>query len=168
MAEQSRTVKLPVHAASKVTAIQRAIQRLQHLLGRFPTRPEIMQETKMTDLELTQLERTYSSTLSLDGSTDERSTEISGLVLDESEMVHDDIDRQSMGEQIESRLEGLGNREREIIRMRFGFSTPRALTLAEVARNFGISRERVRQIEKDALVKLRSPRHCDYLKSFLA
>jgi RNA polymerase primary sigma factor len=105
LAEQSRTVKLPVHAASKVTAIQRAIQRLQHLLGRFPTRPEIIQETKMTDLELSQLERTYSSTLSLDGSTgDERSTEISELVVDESETVDDDIDRQSMGEQIESRL----------------------------------------------------------------
>jgi RNA polymerase primary sigma factor len=114
------------------------------------------------------LERTYSSTFSLDGATDERSTEISGLVLDESAMVHDDIDRQSMGEQIEHRLEGLGNREREIIRMRFGFSTPRALTLAEVARNFGISRERVRQIEKAALVKLSSPRHCDHLQSFLA
>jgi len=169
LAEQSRTVRLPAHAASKVTAIQRAVQQLQHLLGRFPTRPEIMEETKLTDLELSQLERTYSSTLSLDGSTgDERSTEISALMVDESEAVHDDIDRQSMGEQIESRLAVLGNREREIIRMRFGFSTPKALTLAEVARIFGISRERVRQIEKDALVKLRHPKHCDHLQSFLA
>ncbi len=169
VAEQSRTVKLPVHAASTVIAIQKSIQQLQHLLGRYPTRREIMQETKLSDLQLTQFERTYSSTLSLDSSMgEEQRTEMSGLVADEAEAVHDDIDRQSLREQIESRLAVLGVREREVIRMRFGFSTSTTLTLAEVARKFGISRERVRQIEQAALVKLRIPQHSDHLQSFLA
>jgi RNA polymerase sigma factor (sigma-70 family) len=90
------------------------------------------------------------------------------LLADQAEAVHDSIDRQSLREQIESRLAVLGDREREVIRMRFGFSTSTTLTLAEVARNFGISRERVRQIEQAALVKLRIPQHSDHLQSFLA
>jgi RNA polymerase primary sigma factor len=169
VAEQSRTVKLPVYAASKVIAIQKSIQRLQHLLGRYPTRRELMQETKLSDLQLTQFERTYSSTLSLDSPVgDEGRREMAEFLADDAEAVHDSIDRQSLKEQIEGRLAALGNREREVIRMRFGFSTPTTLTLSEVARSFGISRERVRQIEQAALVKLRIPKHSDRLQAFLA
>jgi RNA polymerase primary sigma factor len=168
VAEQSRTVKLPVHAASTVTAIQKSIQRLQHLLGRYPTRCEIMQETKLSDDQLTQFERTYSSTLSLDTSVrDEQQRELAASVADQQEAVYEDIDRRNLREQIEWRLAALGDREREVIRMRFGFSTRESLTLAEVASNFGISRERVRQIEQSALIKLRTSRTGDRLQSFL-
>jgi RNA polymerase primary sigma factor len=168
VAEQSRTVKLPVHAASTVTAIQTSIQRLQHLLGRYPTRCEIMQETKLSDDQLTQFERTYSSTLSLDTSVrDEQQRELAASVADQQEAVYEDIDRRNLREQIEWRLAALGDREREVIRMRFGFSTRESLTLAEVASNFGISRERVRQIEQSALIKLRTSRTGDRLQSFL-
>jgi RNA polymerase sigma factor (sigma-70 family) len=162
-------VKLPVHAATKVNAIQKAIQRLQHLLGRYPTRRELMHETKLSEDQLTQFERTYSSTLSLDTAIGEdQDRQMSALVDDDAEAVYEHIDRRNLKEQIENRLEGLGDREREVIRMRFGFTSPHSLTLAEIASNFGISRERVRQIEQSALVKLRDQKQVDRLQSFLA
>lgn len=168
VAEQSRTVKLPVHAATSVIAVQKTIQRLQHLLGRYPTRREIMQETKLSDEHLAQLERSFTSTLSLDSKVgEEQSRELTDLMADDQEAVHETLDRRSLKEQIEGRLADLGDREREVIRMRFGFTSPKSLTLAEVASNFGISRERVRQIEKSALIKLRDEPG-DRLQSFLA
>jgi RNA polymerase primary sigma factor len=168
--EQSRTVRLPAHASSLVTQMHRAIETLQQRLGRNPNRREIMNEAHLTEQQLTQLERCYYFPVSLDQpSSAGEGQHLSAYVTKEEETTtEDDVDRRALNVQIAKSLECLDRRERKVIRMRFGFDDLQAATLADVAKVFGISRERVRQIERRALEKLQADPTSHRIGSFLA
>ncbi len=166
--EQSRTIRLPAHASTSVTKMHKAIEKLQQSLGRRPSRREIMREADLTEPQLTQLERCYLFSVSLDQpSSEEGSVELSSFLTVEEPSAAEEMDRRRLREQIACRLQELEQRERAIIRMRYGFDDPSTRSLAEVAKVFGISRERVRQIERRALEKLQSAPAADRMKDYL-
>ncbi len=168
--EQSRTIRLPAHASSSVTAMHQSIERLQQEFGRRPTRREVMVDTGMSDEQLNQLERCYYFPISLDQpSAEEGRQELSTFISkDDETTAEEDIDRRRMSEQVAKNLECLEPRERAVIRMRFGFDDLHSSSLADVAKVFGISRERVRQIERRALEKLQASPNHDRMKRYLA
>ena len=166
--EQSRTVKIPSHAVSQMTAMHKTIARLRQELGRDPSRRELLSESGLTEPQLRTLETAYPSALSIDHHGDDDSgRDPLGLESDEVESPEELVDRDHLKQRIGEKLLQLEPREREIIKRRFGFSSVETLTLADVSREFGISRERVRQIERRAIAKLRTPESVDGLIAFL-
>lgn len=166
--EQSRTVRLPTHAASEVTAMYKAIQELQQALGRAPTTDEITARCRLTDADVDRLRRSYNFTVSLDQScVDEDGHELSDLIAAESMTLEDLVDQTDLKERIAEQLRILNDREREILRMRFGFANYSSSSLAEISDVIGVSRERVRQIEQRALSKLAANQSVEGLRSYL-
>lgn len=166
--EQSRTVRLPAHAASEVTAMYKAIQELQQALGRAPTTDEITDRCRLTDADVDRLRRSYNFTVSIDQScVDEDGHELSDLIAAESMTLEESVDQTDLKQRVAEQLRILNDREREILRMRFGFADYSSSSLAEISSVIGVSRERVRQIEQRALSKLAANQSVEVLRSYL-
>ncbi|MDG2220265.1 MAG: sigma-70 family RNA polymerase sigma factor [Rubripirellula sp.] len=166
--EQSRTVRLPAHAASEVTAMYKAIQELQQALGRTPTTDEITARCRLTDADVDRLRRSYNFTVSLDQScVDDDGHELSDLIAAESMTLEESVDQTDLRTRVAEQLRILDDREREILRMRFGFADYSSSSLAEISSVVGVSRERVRQIEQRALSKLAATQSVEVLRSYL-
>lgn len=169
VSEQSRTVRLPAHAASEVTALHKAIHDLQQSLGRAPTSDEITAECRMTDADVDRLKRSYNFTVSLDQScVDDDGHELSDLVATETMTLEESVDQRDLRTRVAEQMQILNEREREILRMRFGFADYASSSLAEISNVIGVSRERVRQIEQRALSKLAETQTVEALKSYIA
>ena len=166
--EQSRTVRLPAHAASEVTAMYKAIQELQQSLGRTPTTDEITARCRLTDADVDRLRRSYNFTISLDQScVDDDGHELGDLIAAESMTLEDSVDQTDLRTRVAEQLRILNDREREILRMRFGFADYSSSSLAEISSVIGVSRERVRQIEQRALGKLAATQSVEVLRSYI-
>jgi len=169
VSEQSRTVRLPAHAASEVTAMHKTVHELQQSLGRTPTSVKISAECRLTDADIDRLRRSYNFTVSLDQScVDEEGHELADLVETESITMEETVDQRDLRTRVAEQLQTLSDREREILRMRFGFADYSSSSLAEISNVIGVSRERVRQIEQRALSKLASTQSVEALKSYIA
>jgi RNA polymerase primary sigma factor len=168
VSEQSRTVRLPAHAAAEVTAMHKAVQELQQTLGRTPTMEEIASRCRLSNADLDRLRRSYNFTISLDQScTDEDGQELADLVATESMTLEESVDQRDLRTRVAEQLQRLNDREREILRMRFGFADYASSSLAEISNVIGVSRERVRQIEQRALSKLASDESVEVLRAFI-
>ena len=166
--EQSRTVKLPAHAVASMTKMHKSIASLRQELGRDPSRREVLDETGFTDEQLTRLETAYPAAMSISGQGEQDDCrDPLGLESAEKESACERLDRIALRDRVDEKLAILEPRERDVIVKRFGITTHDPLTLADVAREFGVSRERIRQIEKRALAKLRDPAHVESLEVFL-
>lgn len=166
--EQSRTVKLPSHAVASMSAMHKTIAKLKQQLGREPSRRELIHECGLSEPQLTTLETAYSPARSIEPVGDgESGLDPLGLQAESADTPDTMMDRSQLVARIHEQLSMLGSREREIIERRFGFVGMKARTLADVAQEYGISRERVRQIEKNALTKLRSQETTGRLVAFL-
>ena len=159
IADQGRTIRLPVHMGEAVSRLHRTVQTLSQKLGRRPTIEEIAKEAELPEERVEMMLRMSQQTLSLDVpiSADEDVT-LGDVVSNKVEVENpeNEVSAGLLREEIAEALEALAPRERLVVDLRFGITKPRQYTLAEVGSQLGISRERVRQIERTALKKLRN------------
>lgn len=157
--DQSRTIRIPVHAAENLQRVQKAAGRIMQLKGREATTDEIARETGFTNSQVEDLQRMVNDPVSLDAPVGEsEDSNLSDFVIDNvAESPTDNVVRAMIRMRIEQLLRSLPPREHEVIAMRFGLSDDHPHTLEEVARVMGVTRERVRQIEQKALKKLKAP-----------
>ena len=157
LAEQSGTVKLPVKQAGKVTRFNKKSQEMCQDMEREPTQSEVAKSLGYNDDEINSIMRAYRTHLSLDTPLkNDEHTPYLDLLENENLIPYDDqIMRESLSEKVDQMLEDLSEQEAMILKMRFGFSGE-VKTLEEVGQEIGLSRERVRQIEKRAKERLKS------------
>jgi RNA polymerase primary sigma factor len=170
ISDQSRTIRLPVHTVETITKMNNARQRLLQKLGRKPTSDEIASEmcvdTDKIDWLFSVL---YAEPVSLDIPIGDDESQLSDFIEDEITPAPEDTAANSMLRQhFKDILSSLTDRERKIIEMRYGLDNDQGLTLKEVGNEFGLTRERIRQIEKEALAKLRHPSRSRRLIEYLA
>lgn len=159
LAEQSHTIRLPVHVSETVSKIHRIDRDLQRLLGRDPTVGEIAEEAGLTAERVIELRKASRDPLSLETPIGEDGeTRIGELVQDEDVVSATDVvEHLALGDSLRATLATLPARDAEVIAMRYGLKDGHQHTLQDVADHLGLSRERVRQIERHALAALRKP-----------
>ena len=157
LAEQSGTVKLPVKQAGKVTRFNKKSQEMCQDMEREPTQSEVAKSLGYNDDEINSIMRAYRTHLSLDTPLkNDEYTPYLDLLENQDLIPYDDqIMQESLNEKVDQMLEDLSEREATILKMRFGFSGE-VKTLEEIGQKIGLSRERVRQIEKRAKERLKS------------
>jgi len=159
IANSGRTIRLPVHAGDNLTRVQKARSRLELKLQRPATLAELATEVEMTTDKVTEVLRFAAEPLSLSQPLgDEGDAELADVVEDRSAESPDEAAaRALLAQEVERLLAPLSEREREILRLRYGLDRGEPRTLEEVGRLFGLTRERIRQIEAKALARLRHP-----------
>jgi len=154
----ARTIRLPIHVSEKLSKMRRITRELSHRFGRQPNRLELAHAMGMQPQELEELISQSAPCASLDAHArgdDDRST-LGELIADpNSNESMDSMDRNLQKEHLGTWLSQLNERERRIIELRFGLAGQEPLTLAEIGRQINVSRERVRQLESKAILKLR-------------
>ncbi len=157
ISDQGRTIRLPVHMGEAVSRLHRTVQTLSQNLGRRPTSEEIAEASSLSPERVEEMLRMSQQTLSLDVpiGADEDATLGDVIVNVEGENPETEVASSLLREEVAEALATLTPREQLVLDMRFGLSKSRQHTLAEVGGELGISRERVRQIERTALRKLR-------------
>jgi RNA polymerase primary sigma factor len=157
LANQSKTIRLPVHLVDKISKMRRVSMQMSEELGREPTDDELAEEVGMSSAKVTMLKSAAIRPTSLDAPIgDDDATAFGEIVGDENaqnpfEMLRD----KDLRDEVDDLMAVLDERERRIIQSRFGLSGGRAKTLEEVGKNFGVTRERIRQLQNIALKKMR-------------
>jgi RNA polymerase primary sigma factor len=157
LANQSKTIRLPVHLVDKISKMRRTAMKLQEVLGREPTDEELAEELGMTASRVAQLRTAAIRPASLDAPIgDEDSNNFSEVVQDENAATpYQELEEKTVSSMLQEMVKTLDPREATILRYRFGLDGGSEKTLEEVGQKFGVTRERVRQIQNIALVKLR-------------
>ena len=168
IADQARTIRVPVHMVEVINKATRCNRKLVQELGREPTVEEIAAELGLPVEKIIEANRTAADTLSLDTPVgDEEDTSIGSFVEDERTPGPADATSNALlAEALKEILDTLTEREADVLRMRFGMYDGRTPTLEEVGQNFGVTRERIRQIENKAIRKLRHPSRAKKIKDF--
>lgn len=171
IADQARTIRVPVHMVETINALMRTSRKIMQDLGREPTIDEIAREMNLTPDRVREIYKISQNTISLEspvGDDGEEDSVLGDFVADNRMATpYESASRQMLSENIEDILEGLSDREAKVLRMRFGLSNSRMMTLEEVGKEFGVTRERIRQIESKALRNLRNPSRRKKLQDFL-
>ena len=168
IADQARTIRVPVHMVEVINKATRCNRKLVQELGREPTVEEIAKELGLPVEKIIEANRTAADTLSLDTPVgDEEDTSIGSFVEDERTPGPADATSNALlAEALKEILDTLTEREADVLRMRFGMYDGRTHTLEEVGQIFGVTRERIRQIENKAIRKLRHPSRAKKIKDF--
>jgi RNA polymerase primary sigma factor len=158
VADYGRTIRLPVHVVEALGKVERARREFREKHGREPGERDLARRLDMPADKVRLLLDSAKLPLSLDASThDEDDRDLGERVASRAiESPEDELLRGELADRVEQALARLDDREKEVLRMRFGLASDHECTLAEVARRFNLSRERVRQIEARALAKLRA------------
>ncbi len=169
LADQGRTIRIPVHMVETINKVVRSQRQLLQELGREPTSEEIAARLELTTERVREIQRINQDTVSLEQPMgEEEDFSLSDLIEDHGAEVPDDAATRAMlHEAVREALATLPPREHEVMAMRFGLEDGRIRTLEEVGRAFGVTRERIRQIESKTLAKLRHPNAAQPLKDFL-
>lgn len=169
IADQGRTIRMPIHVLDVVNKLRRARRDLAQDLGRDPTLEELAKDLDLAVERVEELARLAQDTVSLETPVGEDSTGTLGDLVEDpdGERPVDAATFASLQDQLALALEGLSEREREVLIMRFGLADGKMRTLEEVGAAFNVTRERVRQLEMKALAKLRHPDRSQRLASFL-
>ncbi len=169
IASQSRTVRLPVHMVEKLNQIRKARQVLSQELGRKPTKQELAAALELDEDKLEQVLDVSQGTLSLHAWVGrEEDTELMQLIEDSDNVApNEHLDHKLLCDRLNSVLDHLSDRERDIIKLRFGLADGQHYTLTEIGELYHLSRERVRQIQAKAMRKLRHPRRQALLKDWI-
>ena len=168
IADQARTIRVPVHMVEVINKATRCNRKLVQELGREPTVEEIAAELNLPVEKIIEANRTAADTLSLDTPVgDEEDTSIGSFVEDERTPGPADATSNALlAEALKEILGTLTEREADVLRMRFGMYDGRTHTLEEVGQLFGVTRERIRQIENKAIRKLRHPSRAKKIREF--
>ena len=168
IADQARTIRVPVHMVEVINKATRCNRKLVQELGREPTVEEIAKELGLPGEKIIEANRTAADTLSLDTPVgDEEDTSIGSFVEDERTPGPADATSNALlSEALKEILDTLTERAADVLKMRFGMYDGRTHTLEEVGQIFGVTRERIRQIENKAIRKLRHPSRAKKIKDF--
>jgi RNA polymerase primary sigma factor len=158
IADKARTIRIPVHMVEKINKLIRVQRQLLQNMGREPTPEEIAAQMSMTDVEIREILRISQTTVSLETPIgEEEDSELGDFIEDEDAVrSFDAVALQLDKDGVNEALSMLPYRERKVIELRFGLKGEHPRTLEEVARRFGVTRERIRQIEAKALAKLQA------------
>lgn len=169
IADQARTIRIPVHMVETINKLVRVQRQLLQDLGRDPTPEEIGAEMDMSAGRVREIQKISQEPVSLETPIgEEEDSQLGDFIEDAQAVVPADAASFSMlQEQLTQVLDGLAERERKVIELRFGLVDGHPRTLEEVGREFGVTRERIRQIESKTLAKLRHPSRSSKLKDYL-
>ena len=169
IADQARTIRIPVHMVETINKLIRISRRLLQELGREPTSEEIADEMGIPPEKVREIIKVSQEPVSLETPIgEEEDSHLGDFVEDHSTVAPAEAaSHQLLKEQVEDVLDSLSFRERRVLQLRFGLDDGRSRTLEEVGREFGVTRERIRQIEAKALRKLRHPSRSKKLKDYL-
>jgi RNA polymerase primary sigma factor len=169
LADQARTIRIPVHMVETINKLIRISRQLLQELGREPTPEEIGQVMKMPTERVREIIKIAQEPISLETPIgEEEDSHLGDFIEDQDAMAPAEAASFTMlKEQLEGVLETLTPRERKVLKLRFGLDDGRPRTLEEVGQEFGVTRERIRQIEAKALRKLRHPSRSKRLKDFI-
>ena len=169
IADQARTIRIPVHMVETINKLVRIQRQLLQELGREPTPEEIGKEMGLPAERVREIQKISQEPVSLETPIgEEEDSQLGDFIEDDAAVVPPDAASFSMlQEQLGKVLEGLAERERKVISLRFGLEDGHPRTLEEVGREFGVTRERIRQIESKTLAKLRHPSRSSKLKDYL-
>ena len=169
IADQARTIRIPVHMVEHMNRVARAKRQMHQELEREPTIDEIATKVQLPPDRVRELLRISQDPLSLDSPVgDEDEANLGDFIEDASvDSPADAATRMMLHDAVSQVLGELSDREQEIVRLRFGLDGGRAKTLEEVGQEFGVTRERIRQIEAKTLAKLRHPQRSQRLREFL-
>jgi RNA polymerase primary sigma factor len=169
ISDQSRTIRLPVHVGETINRVKKASHQLQQQMQREPTPEEIASAVELPEEKVRRVLEAARLPVSLEQPVGEDGDSVLGDFIedDRSSAPIDTAAHQILREQIDGVLARLPERERKIIQLRYGLNDGRYRTLEEVGREFGITRERIRQIESKVLRKLRHPAYGRALRSYL-
>ncbi|MBN6057740.1 RNA polymerase sigma factor [Nonomuraea sp. RK-328] len=158
-ADSARTIRLPVHVLEMLSKLSRVERDMHQRLGREPTPEELARELDRTPDQIEELLRTSRQPISLNATIGEDGeTTIGDLIEDvDSPEASEIVDRQLLGDQLRGVLDNLSPRESKIMALRFGLVDGKPHTLDEIGKHLGLTRERIRQLEKESLSKLRHP-----------
>src|SRR5690625_2223571 len=169
IADQARTIRIPVHMVETINKLIRIQRQLLQELGREPTPEEIGEEMDLSADRVREILKIAQEPVSLETPIGEEDDSHLGDFIEDQEAVSpsDHASYELLKEQLEDVLDTLTDREENVLRLRFGLDDGRTRTLEEVGKVFGVTRERIRQIEAKALRKLRHPSRSKQLKDFL-
>ena len=169
IADQARTIRIPVHMVETINKLVRIQRQLLQDLGREPTAQEIADQMELAPEKVREIQKISQEPVSLHTPVGEEEDSHLGDFIEDAEAVVP-LERASfrlLQEQLESVLHTLSEREKEVIRLRFGLVDGQPRTLEEVGKKFGVTRERIRQIESKTLSKLRHPSRSQKLRDYL-
>jgi len=169
IADQARTIRIPVHMVETINKLIRTSRHLLQILGREPTPEEIAQEMEISVEKVMEIQKIAQDPVSLETPIGEEDDSHLGDFIpdDESPAPHDSAAYTLLKEQLEEVMSTLTPREAKVLKLRFGLEDGKARTLEEVGKEFQVTRERIRQIEAKALRKLRHPSRSKRLKDYM-
>jgi RNA polymerase primary sigma factor len=169
LADQGRTIRLPVHMGDRIRQLYRTARQLEQKLGRPATPEEIAESMELDPLQVRWMLRISRHPVSLEQPVgEEEESTLGNFIEDEDSPAPPEIAGNSLlREKLEELLETLTPREARILRLRYGLDNGRTYTLEEVGNKFGLTRERIRQIEAEALNRLRHPSRARQLRDYL-
>ncbi|MBN1991520.1 MAG: sigma-70 family RNA polymerase sigma factor [Anaerolineae bacterium] len=168
VAVQTRVIRLPVHKVDHLGKIRKVMGQLTQTLGRTPELEEIAAQTGDAPEQIHELLKDGQDTLSLEEPIGDDGAILADFVENDlTQDLEDQVDSTLLESEIRQALSGLTARESRIVELRYGLRDGQPLTLQDVAERFGLTRERIRQIEKEALAKLRRPDQAGRLASFV-
>ncbi|MDR0879424.1 MAG: RNA polymerase sigma factor RpoD [Clostridioides sp.] len=169
IADQARTIRIPVHMVETINKLIRVSRQLLQELGRDPKPEEIAKEMEMTEEKVREIMKIAQDPVSLETPIgEEEDSHLGDFIPDDDALAPAEAAAYSLlKEQIDEVLTTLNDREQEVLRLRFGLKDGRARTLEEVGKEFEVTRERIRQIEAKALRKLRHPSRSKKLRDYL-
>jgi RNA polymerase primary sigma factor len=169
IADQARTIRIPVHMVESINRVHRMQRQLVQELEREPTVDELADAVGMSTERVREIQRISLDLLSLDAPVgEEDDSYLADFIKDDgAEEPLDAATRQMLQEAVKEVLDELNEREKDVVIMRFGLDDAQARTLEEVGRQFGVTRERIRQIESKTLAKLRHPHRSQKLRDYL-
>jgi RNA polymerase primary sigma factor len=169
IADQARTIRIPVHMVESMNRVMRIQRQMTQELEREPTIDELAEKTGLTPERVREIQRIALDPLSLDSPVgEEDDSNLADFIEDSAADAPAEVaTRRMLAQAVEEALGELSDREKEVVKLRFGLIDGQARTLEEVGKEFGVTRERIRQIEAKTLAKLRHPQRSQKLKEFL-
>ncbi|MCQ2409163.1 MAG: RNA polymerase sigma factor RpoD [Clostridia bacterium] len=160
IADQARTIRIPVHMVETINKQVKATRQLLQKLGREPSSEEIAEYLGVTEERVREIQKIAQDPVSLESPIGEEEDSHLGDFIEDTNAISpaEAAERKMLRAQLEKIMEDLSAREQKVLRLRFGFEDGRTRTLEEVGKEFNVTRERIRQIENKALMKLRSPK----------
>jgi RNA polymerase primary sigma factor len=169
IADQARTIRIPVHMVETINKVTRVQRQMLQELGREPTVEELGEKVGMLPERVREIQRISQEPVSLEAPVGDEDDSLLGDFVEDPGAIApaDAAARALLTEAVEEALEQLSERERRVVRLRFGLDDGQLHTLEEVGKEFGVTRERIRQIESKTLAKLRHPTRSQRLRDYL-
>jgi RNA polymerase primary sigma factor len=169
IADQARTIRIPVHMVESINKVHRIQRQMMQELEREPTVEELAERVGLTEERVREIQRISLDPLSLDSPVgEEDDSNLADFIEDQAaEAPADAAARRMLNRAVIDALDELNEREKAVVRLRFGLDDGQARTLEEVGKEFGVTRERIRQIESKTLAKLRHPHRSQKLRDYL-